>query len=350
MKHGKSLIELAQEIQRQSEAKADYIATTNQIVAEPAERGLALTFGEQHSMPVRRDAHRQIGSVAGIPAKYYDRMLQDDPDLLAVNVNTWLGRMSEKRMLRTLDGDVRAMLSDRYARIDNNDVAEAILPVLMETKGLKIASCEITDRRLYIKAVDETVRGEAKLNDIVEAGVLITNSETGFGALAITPMIHRLVCLNGMVLPDQKFRRNHVGARADIGDAAYAMLSDEAIRADDKAILLKTRDIVRGALDQARFADNLEKMKAAAEGEKMADPVATVERLSNKLGITEGERPSILAHLIEGGDLTKWGALNAITRAAQDVESYDRSTELEQIGGQVLNLAKSEWRELAEAA
>jgi len=350
MKTGKSITELAAELQRQAEAKADFIAPTNQVVAEAGQPGLALNFADQAMLPVRQTAHRQIGSVAGIPAKYYDRMLHDDPDLLAMNVNAWFGRMDDRRMIRTLDGNVRAMLSDRYARIDNLEIAEAILPVLADAPEIKIASCEVTERRLYIKAVDERVRGEARVGDVVEAGVLITNSEVGSGALAITPLIHRLVCLNGMVLNDSKFRRSHVGARADIGDAAYAMLSDETLKADDNAILLKARDIVRGALDATRFAENLEKMKAATEGEKMADPVQTVERLSDKMGIQEQERPSILKHLIEGGDLTKWGALNAVTRAAQDVDSYDRSTELEQVGGDILNLPASEWRELAEAA
>jgi len=342
-------MELAAELQRQSEAKADYIAPTNQVVAEAGDTGIMLNFADQQMLPVRPTAHRQIGTIAGIPAKYYDRMLTDDPDLLAMNVNAWFGRRDDRRMVRTLDGNVRAMLSDRYARIDNFEVAEAILPVLSAAPQIKIASCEVTEHRLYIKAVDERVRGEAKLNDVVEAGVLITNSEVGSGALAITPMIHRLACLNGMVLNDAKFRRSHVGSRADIGDAAYAMLTDETRQADDKAILLKARDIVQGALDAALFEKNLEKMRAAAEGEKMADPAGSIERLANKVGLLDGEKPGVLKHLIEGGDLTKWGALNAVTRAAQDCESYDRSTELEQMGGQILSLPASEWRELAEA-
>jgi len=350
MKTGRTITELAQELQRQSEAKADFIAPTNQIIAEAGRQGIALNFADQQMLPVRPTAHGQIASITGVPKRYYDRMLAEDPDLLAMNINAWLGRKDDRRMIRTLDGNVRAMLSDRYARIDNLEIAEAILPVLAEAPEIKIASCEITERRLYIKAVDTRIRGEAKLNDIVEAGVLITNSEIGSGALAITPMIHRLVCLNGMVLNDSKFRRSHVGSRADIGDAAYAMLTDETKQADDKAILLKARDIVKGALDATLFEKNLEKMRAATEGEKMADPQGSIERLSNKMGIQEQERTSILRHLIEGGDLTKWGALNAITRAAQDIDSYDRSTELEQIGGDILNLPASEWRELAEAA
>lgn len=39
--------------------------------------------------------------------------------------------------------------------------------------------------------------------------------------------------------------------------------------------------------------------------------------------------------------------MNAITRTAHDPDSYDRATELEAIGSQVLNLSDAEWRMLA---
>jgi len=38
---------------------------------------------------------------------------------------------------------------------------------------------------------------------------------------------------------------------------------------------------------------------------------------------------------------------NAITRTAQDVESYDRSDELEGFGGRVIDLPRSQWQQLA---
>jgi len=48
--------------------------------------------------------------------------------------------------------------------------------------------------------------------------------------------------------------------------------------------------------------------------------------------------------------LNRFGLFNAVTRAAQDIESYDRATELERVGAQVIELERSEWRELALAA
>ena len=53
------------------------------------------------------------------------------------------------------------------------------------------------------------------------------------------------------------------------------------------------------------------------------------------------------AQIIEGGDLTKFGLFNAITRFSQDVGSYDRASALEQLGGEVITLPRGEWELIA---
>jgi hypothetical protein len=75
--------------------------------------------------------------------------------------------------------------------------------------------------------------------------------------------------------------------------------------------------------DQNRFNARIEQYKDASTRKIEADP---------------------MRHLIEGGDLSAWGLGNAITRSAQDVDSYDRATELEAVGGKVIELSPSEWR------
>ena len=55
----------------------------------------------------------------------------------------------------------------------------------------------------------------------------------------------------------------------------------------------------------------------------------------------------MLNHLIQGGDLSKFGLSNAVTRFSQDVESYDRASQLEQLGGEVIALPRSEWELIA---
>jgi hypothetical protein len=62
--------------------------------------------------------------------------------------------------------------------------------------------------------------------------------------------------------------------------------------------------------------------------------------------MNQNEQDSILQYLISGGDLSQYGLSNAITRASQDVESYDRATALEGIGWQVATMPGQQWKEL----
>jgi hypothetical protein len=69
---------------------------------------------------------------------------------------------------------------------------------------------------------------------------------------------------------------------------------------------------------------------------KIEVPEKAIELITKKFNLTQNENSNVLSHLIQGGDLSSWGLGNAVTRMAQDVHSYDRSTELEQIGYQIM--------------
>ena len=71
-----------------------------------------------------------------------------------------------------------------------------------------------------------------------------------------------------------------------------------------------------------------------------------MELTARAYGINSDEQDSVLQHLITGGDLSQYGLSNAITRASQDVESYDRATTLEGIGWQVAAMPTVQWKEL----
>ena len=50
-----------------------------------------------------------------------------------------------------------------------------------------------------------------------------------------------------------------------------------------------------------------------------------------------------MQRLIESNDLTLYGLSNAVTRHSQDVESYDRASELESIGYSILTMPPRQW-------
>lgn len=349
MKQGMTLTGIAEELERQAKSKRDFIAPSRDIRIAPVDGDFQMGLIGVGKFGVTDICHEQIGQRLGIPKTYYERMRSEDPELLATNVNRWLSDDKEPRMVRTLDGNARSLLSNRYRPLDNPDLAEAVLPVIQEA-GCHVESAALTERRLYIKAVTERVSVEVRKGDVVQAGIVVSNSEVGMGGVKVEPMIFRLACMNGMIAPDYGLKKYHIG-RGFGGDESGAeeLYRDETRQADDKAFWMKVRDIVKGSLQRDVFERIARKMTQAASEEMAGDPVKVVEVAQKRFGLSEDERGGVLKHLIKGGDLTKWGLLNAVTRTSQDVKDYDRATELERLGGQILELPKTDWESLGGA-
>jgi hypothetical protein len=369
MKTGRSIQELAAEIARRADAKKDVVVSTANLSMESGplndDRDVELVVGGQLHLGVNSIAHQQIGEYVDIPTRYYRKMLSEDRALLAANVNTWFKKAPEPRMVRTLDGNARAFMSQRYRPLENENLAEAVLPCLLDM-DLAIMSCEVTDTRLYIKAVDRKVeralaKTGARFGDgghtivrVTSPAITISNSEVGMGALSVQGGVYDSFCSNLGTFGERSLRKSHVGGKHELlDDELFAMLSDETRRKTDEALWAQVREVVKIAFDRAKFDALVDKIEGsqADKFDKDADVVKVVTLSSKRLGLNEAEGKSVLKHLIEGGDLSRFGMFNAITRAAQDdAVTYDRATELERIGPQILDLPKTEWRQLAAAA
>jgi len=342
-----TITELATAVDAARRAQKDLITDTRHLSLVDSK--LAVNGEGQYA--VNDHAHRQIGGRVNIPAVYYDRMLTSAPELLAANVNHWFRNNPERRMVRTQGGTVRAFLSDRYQRVDNHHVLGVVLPVLKEhASDLQFHSLALTDTRMYVKAILPTVKSEVNVGEIVEAGIEFRNGEIGNSRFEAWPFMYKLACKNGARFETGGFSKLHIGARAEVSEDVYAMLSDETLRADDHAFLLKVRDMVTATLTQRSFDKLVDRAREATKENITGNPAQAVQVLGDSLGFSDEERGNVLRHLIEGGDLSKWGVANAITRTAQDLESYDRSDEFEGFGGRVINLPRNDWQRLAEAA
>ena len=352
MKKGMTIQETLTEIMRQSEAKADYMVNLGNMHLETCDGVPALRLLDEtgldrvEPLDILPTAHRQIGEFLNIPRKYYDRMLQENIGLLAENVNSWLGRLEGERMVRTIDGKACAFLSNRYRRIDNLDIARITLPIIEKMPGAIYESCQITDDAMYIKVVNPRLTAEVVPGDVVQAGVVISNSETGQGAVSIQPLIFRLVCTNGMTVSEAGTRRNHIG-RVNSSDENFLLYSQETIEADDRAFIMKVQDTVRAAVDEAQFARVLDKLRESKDKKlNTADLPGVVKLASSRMGITDAESDGVLQRLIEGADYSLYGLANAVTRHSQDVESYDRASKLEEIGYHVITMSPELFRHI----
>lgn len=347
MKTGTPLNTLAQRIITEAQSKRDYIADTRKLNFSQEGEVIVDVQGENRIFKPTPLCIQQIASRVGIPAKYVERMQQGHGDLLSQNINHWFVSQPERRMVRTFDNGTktaRAFLSDRYRPLDNYDLSNVILPKLAAA-GCEVKSCELTERRLYIQAVTSRIEGEIKKGDVVQAGIVISNSEVGCGAVKVEPMLYRLVCLNGMISGDS-IRRYHVG-RAGNGDDnqedGNPLFSDHTMKLTDKAFWAQVCDVVDGSLSQLKFNAKIQEIREKADGKSVGNPVDVVEVLANRLELSETEQKNVLQHLTTGGSLDLWGVTNAVTRAAEDCESYDRAIELERAGAVVLGMKPSDF-------
>lgn len=364
MKNGKSLVEMAQELSRIAETKKDYIVPVEKMQAVVKNDKLAIEFenGHVNQYAVNNWSGSQLATFSDIPKAYFDRISAENPELAAKNVNHALSRIvdkaksekrTESRLIRTLDGNVRGIMSSKYRILDSHDMLEAVFPVMQE-KGLNIVSSEITDKRLFIKALSPSLKTEVKQGDMVQYGLTISTSDVGAGSVRVEPLIYRLVCKNGLIMPSS-IRKTHLG-RNQSEDDVFELLSDRTKEMTDAAFWASVRDVVIASLKTENFEKEVDKLRVAANEEiKNFDLPRVVELTMKATGLNgDTKKNSILAALAsgnEGAGLTRWGLINSFTRAAQDdAFNYEESIEMERAAGQILELAPNAWKTISTVA
>ena len=111
------------------------------------------------------------------------------------------------------------------------------------------------------------------------------------------------------------------------------------------------QDTVRQATDEEQFSQLVTLMQNAKEQLMNTDDIpAVVHTTSRAFGITDTEQSGVFTRLMESNDLSLYGLANAVTRHSQDIESYDRATDLEGIGYNILSMPLRQWTGINQAA
>lgn len=386
MKAGKSLVEMAQELQRIRDNAKDYVVPTERLQArvidtpnpqyfndgqaatkfehDPMKKEVVISFenGSTHDYRLTNWSAGQLAGYADIPKPYFDRIRSENPKLLADAVNHGLERAvstakktgkPESRMVRTLDGRVRGLLSSKYRILDAHDMFEAVAPTMLNS-GMEVVSSEITESRLFIKALSPKLQDEVKKGDVVQYGLTISTSDVGAGSVRVEPLIYRLVCMNGAIM-STAIRKFHVG-RNQAEDDIRELLSDKTRELSDAAFWAEVRDVVIASMKPENFERQVDRLRVAANEEiKNFDLPRVVELTMKATGISGEHKKNSIIHALasgnEGAGMTRWGLINSFTRAAQDDGlSYEESIEMERAGGQILELSRKDWSHIAAVA
>lgn len=356
MKAGMTMENLAAEIMRQKENKADYIVHTQELRVEPCGRSLILHVfdGNQvdrvEPLDIGDYAHKQISTFLNIPAKYYNRMITEYPELLMKNVNGWFSRTGAQRMLRVLDGRMRAFVSNRYLRIDHHEVSCAVFPILGGISDIQFLSSQMTESRMYIKLAHPELRQQLTPNLTIQSGLLISNSEIGVGSVNIQPMIYCPENEAAMIVQTATARRTHTGPVYS-ADLAFQLRPEQYTLVDGSPFFRRIQETISEAFDEERFSQIIERIQSARAARMNTDDVAgIVKTVCSEFNVTETEQAGVLQNLTHRGDMSRFGLANAVTQYSQQTESYDRATELEGIGFEILSIPESHWNQLNRAA
>jgi len=125
MKSGRPLVDLARELERQLSSKRDLVVPSSFLQCRTeADRNVKLIVDPAKATAntgVTDLARRQLDEKLKIPFAYFERMRHRAARTARSQREHWLQAEGERRMIRTLDGQVRAVLSDCYRRLDNFD-------------------------------------------------------------------------------------------------------------------------------------------------------------------------------------------------------------------------------------
>jgi len=376
-----------EELQRQAKAYKDYVVTNQSIaLVIDSEFGLALRFtvaGKQYNLPISKRGYDQIIAWVGLrkdsklykrlrwgtgeqkrASKESDRFWQTYSNL----VNDHFRLIRGKKLVRTLqrpDGEwyVRAILSDKYKIIPNDQL------FMCAAEKIKAVKAEIWDARLsedafYLYAVapgitaqvrtdrpfgDGRIRWAGDAGDIVNAAIMLRNSETGQGGCEVCPAIITKVTGSYLVRQNALSVR-HLG-KAHVTDA---LLSASTIRKQNSLVFDKVKDYVNSTFTEDAFQEFVAKVQDATQDE-LADPLAAADAVRAVYELSTTHRDSILKWLMDTGDRSRYGLAQAVAREAHDNAELnaDEAVHLERVSSDLVekqtavSLAR-EYKQVAE--
>jgi len=322
---------LINQVEKEEQTKKDFLVDTKSILigTENNVSCISIPEGRYRKTFVLNDtARQQMAARLNIPLPFAERLRTEEPALFDRTFNTLLHRKNEQRLMRTSGGDTcRAYLSQNYKILDNDEFLRTVLPILSLNPNLMLQEAFLSGTHLHLSLTVEENDKYVRPGDAVKYGVVLLNSEVGLGSLSLSSFIFRLVCRNGLVVPEREgsLRRIHLGrAMADVNDNY------------NKSIWREYSSAVKELLTGKRFEEIIASMRSAAARPIVKDAEAVVEEIGKKFNLSKEEQALVQAQYEANADRSVWGLVNSVTEAAKEATTIQRRNELQIIGGKLL--------------
>lgn len=239
---------------------------------------LQMNLPDGQSKFLHENAVRQLAAQSDMPKKFIDSIIGRGAwgtDLIAHNFNQILHNGNgTKYLIRSVQDETRAILSDRYRRIDSRPLIDAFAA---ESQSLGLVPFEgyALDTTVRIRGILPTVF-EPYPGEYIAFGLQWKNSDFGVGGHELGFFLLRPVCLNGAV-GESFLRQVHLGGRLS-EDIEF---SAQTYQLDTQANVSALRDIVRHALGAGNIDGQVDAIRFAHE--KNITPKEAKDFLSKNL-------------------------------------------------------------------
>ncbi|MDA7514203.1 hypothetical protein N8508_00280 [bacterium] len=293
---------------------------------------------DKNKFSINPHAVAQTGGRMGVPTKYIkDLALGQEKwerDLAANILNEHMGHTDRHKVLiRTVDDEVRGVMSDRYKRMNTLEIYGQFLDATNK-QGAVVVDAHLTPIKSYVETIIPKLVPVVTENNgtiYVVFGARIQNSDFGAGSLEVRNFMIQAVCLNGMVT-NSPLKRKHVGSRIS-DDITF---SERTVQLETKAQASIVNDLVTDLLSTSGIKKQISNIQDSSA--KKMDMQKELLKLP-KMGIQKGEVDLIGKVLMDNnesdgvaGTGSAWKLSQAITAVARDSDAT-RRRDLEEIGG-----------------
>ncbi len=332
---GKTLEAVREQVEADDAGKWDAVARASEITLRHGRLHFphAASDGFDMGLTPTPWATAQACAKLGIPSGYFRKC---PAELRDANFNHWVQQEETLRtltqgdkeaaegssqwLLRAKGSTLRGVLSPKYAKLDNRQFLDALMPLVTDAKRYQVNFASLTEESFHLRLIDPTIARDVLPGDRLLVGIHLANSEVGLRAVTVDAAVFRVVCLNGLIRRVNRrslLRQRHI----HVDEPRFAEMLAEALR---EAVA-----VAAGFMEQMTFATRT----------PVPDPDAAIDFLGQAWNLPKATTDMIRFTLMgeSGQQETLYGLVNAITQSAQRIGSVDDRFELETLAGLLVN-------------
>lgn len=252
-----------------------------------------------------------------IPAKFFARLERDEQQWL---LSSRMDHLGGDLTVRFTDAGVAEAHKPSLVRVEPHALVERAMKVFPEESPIVNWWCDAADLQIDVivpEDYDRFIGGDPGVNDITRGGVRFGQDRKNNLAPWVQPLLYRLLCTNGLEVPDHGLK---VEARGCSAEQIEALFEGEVRRAVD------------------RLENDIHAFYDLREQKLGSDPTGALRRTAQEQGLPErsiGRLEDALPGVIDG-EATMFDVVNLMTNQANNPKLGVRSAtvrDLQRAGG-----------------